>query len=141
MCLNCKISRCFKVTAHCLSCIHCLTKDSLKGRFNSVVAKNLHGSGRKDCTKALLSFWCVVELKQTWVFLSSEPMQNVSTVLRTHTDKGNLHQVCASALLSETFFGLELLKTQEGKGQKFFCSVVNSETRMFAFHTLFLRTT
>lgn len=48
--------------------------------------------------------------------------------------------MCRCTLESDCF-GLELLKTQEGKEQKFFCSIVNSETRMFAFHTLFLRTT
>lgn len=68
-------------------------------------------------------------------------MQNIHALFRTHPEKGNLHQVCAGALLSETFFGLELPKTQEGEGQKFLCSLVDSETRMFAFHTLFLRTT
>lgn len=85
VCLNCKIRRRFKITALCLTCIHCLTRDSsLRGRFNSLAAKNLGGSGRKDWPEALLSFWCVVKLKQTWVFLSSEQTPRSSCLCRIY---------------------------------------------------------
>lgn len=148
VCLNCKISRCFKATVLCLSCIHCLTRHgNLKGRFRSLVAKNLCGSGRKDWPEALLSFWCAVKLKQTWGFLSSEQTSHSSCLCRIYPIYSGAIQtraickgMCRCTLESDCF-GLELLKTQEGEEQKFFCSVVNSETRMFAFHTLFLRTT
>lgn len=143
VCLNCKISRCFKITAFCLTCIHCLTRDSsFKWRFNSLAAKNLGGSGRKNCYPFGVQWnWnrhgVFCPQSKLHIYTYAEYVYHTQDPYR----QGHFTQGMCRCTLEGNFFGLELLKTQEGKGQKFFCSLVNSETRMFAFHTLFLRTT
>lgn len=109
-----------------LTCIHCLTRDSsLKGRFNSFTAKSLGGSGRKDWPEALLSFWCVVKLKQMWVFLSSEQTSQSSCLCRIYPLYSGSFQTRAFcnryvqviSPLSETFLVQNCLRPKRAKSR------------------------